>query len=489
MACRARLVALPLVALLASVGGCKSSDGATGASSSGGSGSSSSGGTSAGDGGVLPVDSGTPPPAAKGDPCRGQPLPEDQHFVAQGLCARLVSASVSGLRQLTFAPNGDLFGQSIDGTIWLFRDDDGDGFFTKAEIHSWGTTGGTGNNVHVDAAGGYVYAGAPNGVKRFAYDPSALKGGAPEDVVVNQPSGGNHPKHTVHAYDGFLYVHSGSSGNASHESGDGQSDYDTKRSLVMRFDLSKLKPGTPFDWTEGEPFTLGLRNINGFKRNELTGKIYGVVNGLDEQQYKGQDVHNDNPGEQIVELASGKKYGYPFCFTAQRVVDGTDVVAPGTQLVNVSYGGNPHDDAWCAANSSKPTTFLQAHSAPLDLAFFDKQAAGALPEKWRGGAFVALHGSWNRTPPTGYRVVWQPFNADGSAPNPTSTKDTTTFPYEVVFGAGTVAGGHVDAAWAWSSDSAGEAPRPAGVAVGPVDGALYVASDVGGLVYRIGIKK
>jgi glucose/arabinose dehydrogenase len=475
---RLALFALPFLALLAPIGACSDDAAVT----------AGGGGTIADGGSIDPsADSGTPP-QANADPCRGQPVPEDEHFVAAGLCARLVSASISGLRQITFAPNGDLFAQSGNGKIWLLRDADDDGFFTKSEIHEWADTKDNGNNADVDATDGFVYAGSSNGVRRFAYDPASLEGGAAEDVVVGQPGGG-HSKHTVHVYDGFLYVHSGSSGNATHEGGDGQSDYDTDRSLIKRFDLSKFTPGTPFQWGAGEPFTLGLRNINGFKRNETTGKIYGVVNGLDEQKYKGTDVHNDNPGEQVVEIAAGKKYGYPFCFTAQRVVDNGNVIAPGTQLINVSYRNNPHDDTWCAANSSKPTTFVQAHSAPLDIAFFDKQAQGALPEKWRGGAFIAFHGSWNRSPATGYKVVWQPFNADGTAPMPTSTNDKTTFPYEVVFGAGTVGGGPQDKAWAWSNDNAGESPRPAGVAVNPIDGALYVSSDTGGVVYRIGIKK
>jgi glucose/arabinose dehydrogenase len=483
---RVALFAVPLLAIVAPVVAC----GDESAVNAGGGGTADGGATTAdgapnlpsGDGGVKTR------PTAKGDPCRGQPLPDDEHFVASGLCARLVSASNAEIRQLMFAPNGDLFGQSNNGKIWLYRDADDDGFFTKAEIHEWATTGNNGNNAHVDVASGFVYAGSNDGVKRFAYDPAALEGGPAEDVVVNQPGGG-HAKHTTHVYDGFLYVHSGSVGNATHESGNGQSGYDTDRSLIKRFDLSKFTPGTPFEWSAGEAFTLGLRNVNGFTRNETTKKIYGVVNGLDEQRYKGADVHNDNPGEQVLEIAANKRYGYPFCFTAQRVVDNGNVVPVGTQLINTSYASNPHDDAWCAQNSDKPTTFVQAHSAPLDLAFFDEQAQGALPEKYRGGAFIALHGSWNRSPPTGYRVVWQPFNADGTAPQPTSTAATTTFPYEVIFGGGTVSGGHEDKAWAWSSDTAGEAVRPAGVAVSPIDGALYIASDTGGLVYRIGIKK
>src|SRR5262249_1846105 len=153
--------------------------------------------------------------------------------------------------------------------------------------------------------------------------------------------------------DGFLYVHSGSAGNMTHEGDGPMGEYDTNRSLIRRFDLSKFDASKPFDWGTGEVVTQGLRNANGFKRNETTKKIYSVVNGLDDISYKTADVHQDNPGEQVVEIAAGAKYGYPFCFTAQRVVDGASVVTPGTQLINAGFAQG-HDDAWCAANSTKP---------------------------------------------------------------------------------------------------------------------------------------
>jgi glucose/arabinose dehydrogenase len=408
------------------------------------------------------------------------------------MCARYVG-KVTGARQLMFAPNGDLFVTNESATF-LLRDADGDGFYTKAEITEWTKTGGikdtaSSNNAHIDVEGGFVYTGSSKGARRFPYSPDAKTGGPGEDVVINQPMGGHH-RRTVHVYDGFLYMQSGSAANASN--GTSKTEYDTSRSLIKRFDLSKFVSGSPFKWDDGEAFTVGIRNPNGFTRNELTGKMYAVVNGLDRQEYKSKLVSDDNPGEQVVEVAAGKKYGYPFCFTAQRVFDNGDVgnlIPPGTQLFNVSFDANPHDDAWCAANSLKPTTFVQAHSAPLDVAFFAKQPGGALPDKWRGGAFIAFHGSWNRAPASGYKVVWQPFNADGTSPMPTSDQKTTAFPYETVFGGGN-ASAPKDGPWSWSSDSGdGESPRPAGVAVSPIDGALYIASDQSGLIYRVGTKK
>ena len=427
------------------------------------------------------------PPAASGDPCRGTPLPADQHYVPAGLCARVVATGILSQRQLTFAPNGDLFAVSRSGTIRLLRDADGDGVFQASEITTWATApGGNGSNCHLDVEGGFLYAGSADGVVRFPYSPTAVSGGAPESVVTGQPTGG-HALHTVHVYDGYLYVHSGSAANASNDSNPTTSVYDTSRALLRRFKLSAFDASTPFAWLSGEIVSKGLRNMVGFTRN-AAGRMYGVVNGLDDVRYQTEDVHNDNPGEQVVALAPGKNFGYPFCMTSQRIVSGANLIAPGTQVANENYPSPGVDDAWCAANSSQPATFVQAHSAPLDIVFFDAQPAGALPERWRGGAFIALHGSWDRGPATGSKVVWMPFDAAGNAPMPVSTSTTTTFPYETVLGGGN-AGGPTDGAWVWSSSAGGEGPRPAGVAISPIDGALYVASDAGGYIYRVGIKK
>jgi len=430
---------------------------------------------------------GTPPPIAQGDPCRGVPVPSADVYVPSGMCASFIGSAGNGFRLITFTPQGDIFGVSTGGSIKRLHDADGDGFFQDSEIREYANTGGNGNNCTIDVSNGYLYAGTATGVKRWPWSPTATSGGDGEDVVTGQPNGG-HTYHTVHVYDGFLYVHSGSAGNITLSNDKtAKGDYDDNRSLIRRFDLSKLAPGTPFQWLTGEIVTQGLRNANGFTKN-AAGKMYAVVNGLDDMTYKGTDVHNDNPGEQVVEIAPGKKYGYPYCFTAQRVGG----VAAGTQVVNEIANqqlGVNHDDTWCAANSEQPATFIQAHSAPLDIAFFDSHPTGNLPEKYRGGAFVALHGSWDRGPATGYKVIWIPFDATGKAPMPTSDANTTTFPYETVFG-GTDGTKAKDGPWTWADDASGfnDDPRPASVAVGPIDGALYVVTDGRGYLYRLGLK-
>jgi glucose/arabinose dehydrogenase len=155
---------------------------------------------------------------------------------------------------------------------------------------------------------------------------------------------------------------------------------------------------------------------------------------------------------------------------------------------------NPHDDAWCAANSTEPLTFFPAHSAPLDILFVSN--AWSLPLEWEGSALVALHGSWDTTPSVGHQVVRVAPAEDGSMPMPQADTERTTFSHEVIFG-----GADGDGVWGWASGSDGEYPvRPVGLAISPVDGALYVSSDNApvllggdsseqGAIYRIALRK
>jgi glucose/arabinose dehydrogenase len=396
-----------------------------------------------------------------------------------------VALDQAGLRQITFAQNGDLLGALRSGSVVRYRDVDDDGRFAgDEEVVTIADTGGNGNNVHLDEATGFLYAGSEQGVVRFAYSADVDALGEPEPVVVNQPSDGTHPYHTVHVYDGMLYVHSGSENNAVAPAAPA---VDTNRAVLKRFDLNAFTPGEPFDWSTGEVVVSGIRNMVGFTR-DADGRMFGVVNGIDDLSYDGQDIHLDNPGDDVIRIEQGASHGYPYCFTAQRVEGADGMVSPGTQLASAVTGlDNPHDDAWCAENAALPVSFMPAHSAPLDIAFHPGAAVPAgLPEALRsGGAFITQHGSWNTQPSVGYQVVFLPFD-DGDSSMPETAAADPSFPYTVVF-AGSDAAGPAGGGWGWSSDDGGEdVVRPVGVAVSPRDGALYVSSDGGGVLYRIG---
>jgi glucose/arabinose dehydrogenase len=407
--------------------------------------------------------------------CRGAALPADHAFVADGLCVRAVALEQGKLRQLTFAQSGDLIGVTVTGRILRYRDVNDDGSFSGGpEIVEIASTGGNnGNNAAFDAGDEFLYAGSPQGVKRWRY--AALDALGPgQDVVVGQPSTGTHKLHTVHIFDGWLYVHSGSEGNAFHPA---LPEYDLDRSVLKRFRLSDYD-GRPFQWADGEVYFAGLRNMVGFAQNPADGQLYGVVNGLDGLVYQGEDVHLTNPGEDLVRLEQGQAHGYPYCFTAQDIPGADGMIPAGTQLaadVAPVEGDpeftNPHDDAWCAENSTEPVTFFPAHSAPLDIMFVN--GASALPPEWEGSALVALHGSWDTSPSVGHQVVRISLGSEAGDAMPTASSEGARFEHEVIFG-----GARGDGLWGWASGTAGEYPvRPVGIAVSPVDGALYVSSD------------
>jgi glucose/arabinose dehydrogenase len=438
------------------------------------------------------------------DPCRGIPLPEDQHYVAPGLCASAVAVQQGRLRQIAFTSNGDLIGVRVTGEIVRYRDENEDGMFEGAsEIVTIASTGGNGNNAHVDEVDGYLYAGADGAVLRWEYDAASDDLGEPESVVTSVPSTGTHTYHTVHVHEGWLYVHAGSEDNAVAPA---SPDYDTERAVIKRFELAEFDAEAPFEWADGDVFVRGVRNMVGFTHN-AEGDFYGVDNGIDNLQYGGTDVHLDNPGEDLDHLVAGQAYGYPYCFTASNITDSSDVIVEaGTQLSSATDSSqpdpdfvNPHDDAWCEENATPPVTFLPAHAAPLDIKFYESVPQGGLPDSWWGGAFVALHGSWNTSPSVGHSVVLVPF-VNGSPSMPEASDEETDFPHIVVFGGGN-ASSHDDGIWGWSSGENGEDPvRPVSVAVSPIDGALYVSSDnatvsggeaapLEGALYRIGIRQ
>ena len=398
------------------------------------------------------------------------------------MCARTVATGQAGLRQIVFSSNGDLWGVTANGQIKRFRDANGDGVYQSGEIVNWASTGGNGQNVPHRRGGRLSLLRAPRAACGAGCRGDTIdSGGTGQDVMTGQPGNGNHPKHTVHVWDNWMYVMSGSSGNVSSSS---NTSYDTGRNLIRRFNLASFS-GTAFNWmTAARCIVDGTRNVLGFNRDAMGG-MYGVQNGQDDVTYGGSDVHNDNPGEVILRLEAGSHHGYPFCFVAQRI----NSIAPGTQVSSAIFAGNQRDDAWCqnTTNAARPVTFLQAHTAPMDIIFFlPGLPAGALPEKWRNGAFVSLHGSWNRMPATGFKVVWVPFNADGTSPLPTNSGSSTTFPYEVVLSGGN-ASASTDGMW---NISGGETNvRPVGLAISPIDGALYISSDTGGYVYRVGTQR
>lgn len=264
---------------------------------------------------------------------------------------------------------------------------------------------------------GALYIAETGRVIRVAYDaPSHRAVGAPTVVVPDLPARGGHWTRTiVFGPDGRLHVAVGSSCNNCEEK-------DPRRAAITRYEA---------DGSGEHRLATGLRNAVGLAFRPGTGELWGTVNGRDW-------LGDDRPPEYITRITDGGFYGWPHCFA---------------EATGVTADPDLPDPARCAA-MARPTLLYQAHSAPLGLAFY---TGARFPPAYRGDLFVALHGSWNRSTPTGYKVIRIRLG-DG-------------VPRAEDFATGWLAGGR-----AWG--------RPVDLAVG-ADGSLYLSDDLQGVVYRI----
>ncbi len=258
---------------------------------------------------------------------------------------------------------------------------------------------------------GYLYVGETNQVSRYPYDPSGPLGPA-EVVVPNLPTGGHSTRTVAFGPDGALYVSVGSSCNICVER-------DERRAAVLRYAA---------DGSGYERFAWGLRNAVGLAFQPGTGLLWVTVNERDNQG-------NDIPPDLVTAVQAGQNFGWPAC----RPPDATPQ-EPGNDCSGVT----------------PPTVGIQAHSAPLGLAFY---TGAQFPADYQGDLFVAQHGSWNRQPPAEPKLLRIHFQ-DG---RPVSAQDFAT---------------------GWQDAAGGRWGRPAGVIVAP-DGSLVVSDDQAGALYRI----
>ena len=261
---------------------------------------------------------------------------------------------------------------------------------------------------------GWLYVGETHRVVRLRDTDGDLRADAREIVVPNLPDGGQHFTRTVgFGPDGKLYVSVGSSCNSCAEG-------DRRRAAISRYNL---------DGTGPEVFARGLRNAVGFTWHPDTEELWATDNGRD---WLGDEL----PPEELNLVRRGDDHGWPYCY-GDRV--------PDPEL------GSPER----CAKTVPATLEMQAHSAPLGLGFY---TGTMFPEEFRGDLFIAFHGSWNRSVPTGYKVVRVRFK-DGK---PAGLEDFVN-----IF----VEGGKVK-------------HRPVDVLTGP-DGALYISDDHRGTVFRL----
>jgi glucose/arabinose dehydrogenase len=258
---------------------------------------------------------------------------------------------------------------------------------------------------------GYLYVGETRTISRYAYDPFGGVG-AREAIVNDLPRGGHNTRTVVFGADGMMYVSVGSSCNICDES-------DERRAAISRF--------AP-DGSTYERFAWGLRNAVGLAIQPGTGFVWATVNERDNQG-------NEIPPDLVTIVRQGENFGWPGCQPPQ---------------------ATPQSAGRECSNVTPPTVAIQAHSAPLGLAFYDGQQ---FPADYANDLFVVQHGSWNRQPPAPPKLIRVHF--DGA--RPTSVQDFAT---------------------GWQRADGSRWGRPAGVVVAP-DGSLIVSDDQAGTLYRI----
>lgn len=336
---------------------------------------------------------------------------------AAGLKARIFARGLEGPRVLAFDPGGALLvSQTRAGSVVALADDDKDGVAEKKALVVRGLRQPHGLAFRPRVSPPQLYIAENHRVRRYAYEPSTNRASRPA-FVIGLPSGGGHHTRTIaFGPDGRLFIAAGSTGNVGVER-------DRRRAAMTVCDP---------DGKDARLFAKGLRNTV-FFIFDGEGRIWGNDMGRD---LLGDDI----PPDELNIIRDGEDYGWPYCYGA-RVPD--------------PFGGTP---AICA-DTEAPVFGYQAHSAPLGLAFIPTRAVEAgWPEAWLGDLVVAFHGSWNRTVPTGYKLV----RLDVRGASVARQHDLVT-------------------GWLTIGRVSG---RPVAVVFGS-DGGLYVSDDRAGYVYRI----
>ena len=387
-------------------------------------------------------------PAVRNSPVT-LPIEEREVNLPDGFRATLYAQGLEHPRQAIVLPNGDvLVAQQTPGHLTLLRDDDGDGIADWNERHAaqfnmpYGLayrTRGQGDaaeeQILVADQDGVWVVGYETGLVRPPFAQPVPASDVPEEErVPGQYMDGQtlltdegvfgivqgHVNRDIAITpDGRIAVGVGTSGNIGIEP--------EPKATIQTFSIDGMDQRT---------LTTGMRNPSGLAVQPGTGDLWAVVQERD-------GVGDDLVPDFFTRVEEGGHYGFPYTYIGSNPQPG--------------FADKKPDDL---GEAIVPDVLFQPHSAAMDAVFYD----GAMfPERYRSGAFVAFKGSWNRTQPTGYKVVFVPF--EGGEPAGGYENFLTGF-------------------WASGDDKAEVWGRPADVAVAP-DGALFVIDDTGGTIWRV----
>jgi glucose/arabinose dehydrogenase len=331
-------------------------------------------------------------------------------YVPPGFSVNLFADGQDGVRFLALGPAGTVYATlSRSGKIVRLSDTNHDGVAESIVT----VLSGLSNPSGIAFRGDTLYFAEQGAVKRL--DPGATT----PIFLTDLPSGPGHDTRTIaFGPDNLLYVAVGSSCNICDDS--------PPRAAVTRYNL---------DGSNAHTFATGLRNSVGLAFNPATGDLWANNNDRDNIG-PNQRATDSLPPERLNILKDGKWYGWPQCYL------------PGKP--NPEYAG-----ADCSG-VEPPALTVQAHSAPLGLAFY---TGTMFPAEYHGDGFMTYHGSWNRSAPTGAKVV----RVRAQSGQTVSAEDFVT---------------------GWQLSDGRRWGRPVAVLVA-ADGALLVSDDYAGRIWRV----
>lgn len=330
----------------------------------------------------------------------------------------MVSTNVPGARFMAFAPNGDLIvSETGAGNVVAIKPG------TPVDGAPTAIATGLPRPHGLAFKGNDLYIATWTGVSVIRNYPTGI---AVQTIYSGLAENGDHNNRSLAiANDGTVFESSGSDCNLCAEG-------DAKLATIMHMNS---------DGSGAAIYATGVRNGSGLAVDG-SGQLWMVVNQRD--NLPNPPGHEDLPADEFDIVTANGNYGWPSCYPD---TNGNRQLSPDSPVAASNCNGQV-----------KNTLPFQAHSAPLGIVFY---TAKMFPAQYQGGAFVAFHGSWNRTVPTGYKVVYVTF----SGGMPVSYADFIT-------------------GWLGSAPSYTVSGRPVGVAVG-LDGSLYISDDSNGYIYRV----
>ena len=344
-------------------------------------------------------------------------------------------------RVIRIAPNGDIFlAETGAGRVRVFHPGKAGARRRRARSSPTACSDRTGSLSTSEEQTEFVYVASPDSVVRFPYRSGDMKASGPAEKIASLPSGGGHWTRDL-AFspdDKTLFVSVGSAATTARAL---RADHGSiaKRRSARPWARSRTAPTCSLSIPTARHervYATGIRNCSGLAVQPGTGALWCAVNERD-------GLGDDLPPDYVTHVAQGAFYGWPWYYLGD-------------------HQDPRHKDerADLANHITTPDVLIQAHSAPLAIAFY---GADQFPSEYKGDAFVTLHGSWNRAKRTGYKVV------------------------RLVMKDGKPTGEYEDFLVGFVGDDKNVWGRPVGVAV-THDGSLLVSDDGSGSIWRVSYK-